>query len=165
MWMYPLTSISFQVEEQPIWEINLYMYLYFVIFIIFGSFFTLNLFIGVIIDNFNQQKRKISLWDTTYLYLLLCTLLMLRITYITLEFQSVHNSTFSIHWNNCHSIFVILRWTRHIHDWRTEKVLQCYEEARIYKAPKAHSQTYGEYDSRLHLLANTFWVVHVYYDL
>uniref|UniRef100_A0A3B3IKS9 Sodium channel protein n=1 Tax=Oryzias latipes TaxID=8090 RepID=A0A3B3IKS9_ORYLA len=47
------------VEEQPVKEINLYMYLYFVIFIIFGSFFTLNLFIGVIIDNFNQQKRKI----------------------------------------------------------------------------------------------------------
>ncbi|CAL8322396.1 unnamed protein product [Arctogadus glacialis] len=46
------------VEEQPIREVNLYMYLYFVIFIIFGSFFTLNLFIGVIIDNFNQQKRK-----------------------------------------------------------------------------------------------------------
>ncbi|XP_048858105.1 sodium channel protein type 4 subunit alpha-like isoform X1 [Brienomyrus brachyistius] len=48
------------VEEQPIKEVNLYMYLYFVVFIIFGSFFTLNLFIGVIIDNFNQQKRKIS---------------------------------------------------------------------------------------------------------
>ncbi|XP_054620888.1 sodium channel protein type 4 subunit alpha B-like isoform X4 [Dunckerocampus dactyliophorus] len=48
------------VEEQPIKEINLYMYLYFVIFIIFGSFFTLNLFIGVIIDNFNQQKRKLG---------------------------------------------------------------------------------------------------------
>uniref|UniRef100_A0A8C3TXN0 Sodium channel protein n=1 Tax=Catharus ustulatus TaxID=91951 RepID=A0A8C3TXN0_CATUS len=47
-------------EEQPEWECNLYMYLYFVIFIIFGSFFTLNLFIGVIIDNFNQQKKKIS---------------------------------------------------------------------------------------------------------
>lgn len=36
------------------------MYLYFVIFIIFGGFFTLNLFVGVIIDNFNQQKKKIS---------------------------------------------------------------------------------------------------------
>ncbi|CAK6952055.1 sodium channel protein type 4 subunit alpha B-like isoform X1 [Scomber scombrus] len=48
------------VEDQPIREINLYMYLYFVVFIIFGSFFTLNLFIGVIIDNFNQQKRKMS---------------------------------------------------------------------------------------------------------
>ncbi|XP_056119599.1 sodium channel, voltage gated, type V-like, alpha b isoform X1 [Rhinichthys klamathensis goyatoka] len=51
---------SRSVEEQPIKEKSLYMYLYFVIFIIFGSFFTLNLFIGVIIDNFNQQKRKIS---------------------------------------------------------------------------------------------------------
>ncbi|XP_062381964.1 sodium channel protein type 4 subunit alpha A [Sardina pilchardus] len=51
---------SREPEEQPSYEINLYMYLYFVIFIIFGSFFTLNLFIGVIIDNFNQQKSKIS---------------------------------------------------------------------------------------------------------
>ncbi|KAJ8254549.1 hypothetical protein COCON_G00211610 [Conger conger] len=50
---------SRNVEDQPVYEINLYMYLYFVIFIIFGSFFTLNLFIGVIIDNFNQQKSKI----------------------------------------------------------------------------------------------------------
>ncbi|KAJ6660810.1 hypothetical protein lerEdw1_017436 [Lerista edwardsae] len=49
------------VEDQPKYEDNLYMYLYFVIFIIFGSFFTLNLFIGVIIDNFNQQKKKISI--------------------------------------------------------------------------------------------------------
>uniref|UniRef100_A0A8C3EZY7 Sodium channel protein n=1 Tax=Corvus moneduloides TaxID=1196302 RepID=A0A8C3EZY7_CORMO len=47
-------------EKQPKYEDNLYMYLYFVAFIVFGSFFTLNLFIGVIIDNFNQQKKKIS---------------------------------------------------------------------------------------------------------
>ncbi|KAI2666455.1 Sodium channel protein type 4 subunit alpha B [Labeo rohita] len=47
------------IDMQPEYEANLYMYLYFVIFIIFGSFFTLNLFIGVIIDNFNQQKAKI----------------------------------------------------------------------------------------------------------
>ncbi|GAB5575705.1 sodium channel protein type 1 subunit alpha isoform X1 [Prionailurus iriomotensis] len=51
---------SRNVELQPKYEDSLYMYLYFVIFIIFGSFFTLNLFIGVIIDNFNQQKKKIS---------------------------------------------------------------------------------------------------------
>uniref|UniRef100_A0ACB8G1E4 Sodium channel protein type 1 subunit alpha n=1 Tax=Sphaerodactylus townsendi TaxID=933632 RepID=A0ACB8G1E4_9SAUR len=52
------------VEQQPDYEVNLYMYLYFVIFIIFGSFFTLNLFIGVIIDNFNQQKKKINIFMT-----------------------------------------------------------------------------------------------------
>nr|XP_033800134.1 sodium channel protein type 2 subunit alpha-like [Geotrypetes seraphini] len=46
------------LHSQPKYEENLYMYIYFVIFIIFGSFFTLNLFIGVIIDNFNQQKKK-----------------------------------------------------------------------------------------------------------
>ncbi|XP_075299486.1 sodium channel protein type 4 subunit alpha isoform X1 [Opisthocomus hoazin] len=49
---------SREIEEQPEYEINIYMYIYFVIFIIFGAFFTLNLFIGVIIDNFNQQKKK-----------------------------------------------------------------------------------------------------------
>uniref|UniRef100_A0A8D2LHF5 Sodium channel protein n=1 Tax=Varanus komodoensis TaxID=61221 RepID=A0A8D2LHF5_VARKO len=48
------------VERQPKWEHSKYMYLYFVIFIIFGAFFTLNLFVGVIIDNFNQQKKKIK---------------------------------------------------------------------------------------------------------
>uniref|UniRef100_A0A4W3JYS2 Sodium channel protein n=1 Tax=Callorhinchus milii TaxID=7868 RepID=A0A4W3JYS2_CALMI len=51
---------SREVGEQPVYEISIYYYIYFVIFIIFGSFFTLNLFIGVIIDNFNQQKKKIS---------------------------------------------------------------------------------------------------------
>uniref|UniRef100_A0A3P9QGB2 Sodium channel protein n=1 Tax=Poecilia reticulata TaxID=8081 RepID=A0A3P9QGB2_POERE len=50
---------SRNVEDQPRYEVNIYMYIYFVVFIIFGSFFTLNLFIGVIIDNFNQQKKKI----------------------------------------------------------------------------------------------------------
>uniref|UniRef100_A0A8C2DII4 Sodium channel protein n=1 Tax=Cyprinus carpio TaxID=7962 RepID=A0A8C2DII4_CYPCA len=51
---------SRNVKDQPEYEVNLYMYLYFVIFIILGAFFTLNLFIGVIIDNFNQQKKKIK---------------------------------------------------------------------------------------------------------
>ncbi|XP_054976265.1 sodium channel protein type 9 subunit alpha [Sorex araneus] len=51
---------SVNVDKQPIYEHSLYMYIYFVIFIIFGSFFTLNLFIGVIIDNFNQQKKKLG---------------------------------------------------------------------------------------------------------
>ncbi|RWS17361.1 uncharacterized protein B4U79_11701, partial [Dinothrombium tinctorium] len=46
------------LDLQPIYETNINMYLYFVLFIILGSFFTLNLFIGVIIDNFNEQKKK-----------------------------------------------------------------------------------------------------------
>ncbi|KAK9965114.1 hypothetical protein ABG768_004223 [Culter alburnus] len=48
---------SREVEEQPSYEINLYMYLYFVIFIIFGSFFTLNLFIGKDIFMTEEQKK------------------------------------------------------------------------------------------------------------
>ncbi|XP_040596093.1 sodium channel protein type 10 subunit alpha [Mesocricetus auratus] len=51
---------SGEIGSQPQWEGNLYMYLYFVVFIIFGGFFTLNLFVGVIIDNFNQQKKKLG---------------------------------------------------------------------------------------------------------
>ncbi|XP_020927336.1 sodium channel protein type 10 subunit alpha [Sus scrofa] len=51
---------SREVNMQPKWEDNVYMYMYFVIFIIFGGFFTLNLFVGVIIDNFNQQKKKLG---------------------------------------------------------------------------------------------------------
>ncbi|XP_068602035.1 sodium channel protein type 2 subunit alpha-like [Brachionichthys hirsutus] len=57
--MYAAVDSQSKPDEQPAYEINLKMYLYFVVFIIFGAFFTLNLFIGVIIDNFNQQKKKI----------------------------------------------------------------------------------------------------------
>ncbi|KAF7997448.1 hypothetical protein HCN44_006019 [Aphidius gifuensis] len=46
------------VDLQPQREANIYAYIYFVIFIVCGSFFTLNLFIGVIIDNFNMLKKK-----------------------------------------------------------------------------------------------------------
>jgi hypothetical protein len=49
---------SVKLNEQPRREVNIYMYLYFVFFIVFGSFFTLNLLVGVIIDKFNEQKNK-----------------------------------------------------------------------------------------------------------
>ncbi|XP_062604338.1 sodium channel protein type 4 subunit alpha B-like isoform X1 [Saccostrea cucullata] len=59
-WIEVMTDAidSTDIDVQPDPEVNVYMYLYFVFFIIFGSFFTLNLFIGVIIENFNQQKKK-----------------------------------------------------------------------------------------------------------
>lgn len=44
----------------PIYEESDMYYLYFLMFIIFGAFFTLNMFIGVIIENFNAQKKKVS---------------------------------------------------------------------------------------------------------
>ena len=49
-----------EVDQQPDWEASLYNYFYFIIFIVCGSFFTLNLFIGVIIDNFNALKKKVD---------------------------------------------------------------------------------------------------------
>uniref|UniRef100_A0A3Q2V099 Sodium channel protein n=1 Tax=Haplochromis burtoni TaxID=8153 RepID=A0A3Q2V099_HAPBU len=57
--MYAAVDSQTKPEEQPDYEVNLYMYCYFVVFIIFGAFFTLNLFTGVVIDNFNQQRKKI----------------------------------------------------------------------------------------------------------
>ena len=47
-----------EIGGQPHRENNIYLYLYFVFFIVFGSFFTLNLLVGVIIDKFNEQKNK-----------------------------------------------------------------------------------------------------------
>jgi len=55
---YPTVT---QVGQQPERDARDLMYLYFVFFIVFGSFFTLNLFIGVIIDNFNMQKKRVSI--------------------------------------------------------------------------------------------------------
>ncbi|XP_064620216.1 sodium channel protein 1 brain-like isoform X2 [Lineus longissimus] len=52
------------IDVQPQREANFPAYIYFFIFIVFGSFFTLNLFIGVIIDNFNMLKKK---YEGTYL--------------------------------------------------------------------------------------------------
>ncbi|XP_075240737.1 sodium channel protein 1 brain-like isoform X3 [Convolutriloba macropyga] len=48
-----------KVDEQPCAENSMYLlYPYFVVFIVCGSFFTLNLIIGVIIDNFQTLRRQ-----------------------------------------------------------------------------------------------------------
>lgn len=44
--------------EQPQREAQFEAYIFFVVFIMVGSFFCLNLFIGVIIDNFNRLKLE-----------------------------------------------------------------------------------------------------------
>ncbi|XP_063159402.1 sodium channel protein type 5 subunit alpha-like [Candoia aspera] len=58
--MYAAVDSANDTSSQPCFENNEYAYIYFVIFIIFGSFFMLNLFIGVVIDNFNQQRKKLG---------------------------------------------------------------------------------------------------------
>ena len=54
------------MDQQPIKENNLAAYLYFIVFIISGSFFVLNLFIGVIIDNFNHLKQQVRKFKTIH---------------------------------------------------------------------------------------------------
>eukprot|EP00794_Sanderia_malayensis_P020465 gene20465-22481_t len=44
--------------KQPKMNHNFYTQIYFVVFIVLGAFFILNLFIGVIIDNFNRLKQQ-----------------------------------------------------------------------------------------------------------
>uniref|UniRef100_A0A4W6C482 EF-hand domain-containing protein n=1 Tax=Lates calcarifer TaxID=8187 RepID=A0A4W6C482_LATCA len=46
------------VESQPVYEANLYMYLYFICFIIIGRFFTFNLFIRASINALDQLRHK-----------------------------------------------------------------------------------------------------------
>lgn len=49
---------QFQIDLQPIRDTNIYMYLYFVYFIVYGCFIFLNLFIGLIIVKFDDRKEK-----------------------------------------------------------------------------------------------------------
>lgn len=44
------------IGNQPVYKNQPYMSLYFIIFMILGSMLIVNLFIGVIIDNFNKIK-------------------------------------------------------------------------------------------------------------
>ncbi|XP_065672374.1 sodium channel protein 1 brain isoform X5 [Hydra vulgaris] len=47
-----------EVDMQPISGNNFFAHMYFVVFIIFGAFFILNLFVSVIIDNFYRLKKQ-----------------------------------------------------------------------------------------------------------
>ncbi len=46
------------IGKQPAFEHSFQSYVFFIIFIIFGSLLSLNLFVGVIIDSFNRLKSK-----------------------------------------------------------------------------------------------------------
>jgi hypothetical protein len=45
------------IGNNPVFENNLGWAALFMIFIVFGSFFLLNLLVGVVIDNFNIEKN------------------------------------------------------------------------------------------------------------
>ena len=55
--MYDAVDIT-DVDKQPRYEESLMFYVFFVIFIIFGAFFTLNLFIGQFLAyDFKRYKK------------------------------------------------------------------------------------------------------------
>ena len=54
-------DIPDNVGEQPSRERSFSYAIYFIIFIIFGSFFLLNLFIGVIVDSFSELKKEMEI--------------------------------------------------------------------------------------------------------
>ena len=58
--------LFYQVDQQPVDDNNMIAYIYFVAFIILGSFFVLNLFVGVVIDNFNSLKKKVKIHTELY---------------------------------------------------------------------------------------------------
>eukprot|EP01061_Rhynchopus_euleeides_P018893 TRINITY_DN3112_c0_g1_i6.p1 TRINITY_DN3112_c0_g1~~TRINITY_DN3112_c0_g1_i6.p1 ORF type:complete len:1793 (+),score=658.70 TRINITY_DN3112_c0_g1_i6:673-5379(+) len=51
---------SISHDEAPVANNNPWMSLYFLIFIVFGAFFIINMFIGVLIDTYYQEKEKAS---------------------------------------------------------------------------------------------------------
>ena len=56
-----LATDTTKIYSQPIPEANLKTsIIFFVVFVILGSFFTLNLYIGVIIESFQEQKNKLG---------------------------------------------------------------------------------------------------------
>jgi len=48
------------INEQPKRETNPWVPIFFIIFILFGSLFILNLFVGVVIGTFNNEKKNIG---------------------------------------------------------------------------------------------------------
>ena len=58
--MYDAVDIT-DVDKQPRYEESLMFYVFFVIFIIFGAFFTLNLFIGQFLAYDSNRYKNIKI--------------------------------------------------------------------------------------------------------
>ena len=112
-----------EVDQQPDWEASLYNYFYFIIFIVCGSFFTLNLFIGVIIDNFNALKKKVAISR-----------------FINCQLYNLYFYGFLSPFFNTHLISVWRRCAGNVFDRVTKELLHRNEEAWNQKATKSHTK-------------------------
>ena len=84
---------------QPKFESSLIHYSYFVFFIVFGSFFTLNLFIGVIIDNFNVQKKKVLFKNYNCMKKVFCQLIELLQIYCLNKSSYLVDNEINLHYD------------------------------------------------------------------
>lgn len=57
--MYDGMSIT-GIDNDMILKIKPAVCFYFIIFVIIGAFFTLNLFVGIVISTYNREKEKIA---------------------------------------------------------------------------------------------------------
>lgn len=57
--MYTGTSTR-EIGDEPMLKYNTYKALFFIFFMIIGSFFVLNLFVGVVISTFNREKERLG---------------------------------------------------------------------------------------------------------
>jgi voltage-gated cation channel len=57
--MYDGMSIT-GIDTDPILKVKPFASIYFIVFVIVGSFFTLNLFVGIVISTYNREKEKIA---------------------------------------------------------------------------------------------------------
>ena len=111
-------------DRQSCLESNLYIYFYFIFFIICGSFFTLNLFIGVIIDNFNRLKKKVR-QQTPALFIN-------RLTHAT-SFSAIQPICRHIHTRQLPNFIFLTSFYSHLHRHNTSKTLLAFNNiSRIF---------------------------------
>ena len=116
--MYDAVDIT-DVDQQPRYEETMWNYIFFVIFIIFGAFFTLNLFIG------------------TYSFR--------TVAYIYIGSVSRNYKQFRCYYRQFQPTKEKIWWPRYFHDWRTAQILQCYEEIGFEKTSEACAKTRCKY--------------------
>ena len=57
--MYACMAVT-QIDYEPVKRNKPTWAVYYILFILVGSFFLLNLFVGVVISNFNRERDKIG---------------------------------------------------------------------------------------------------------
>ena len=55
---------AYGVDKQPVRNHNPWMLLYFISFLLIIAFFVLNMFVGVVVENFHRCRQEFDLSDT-----------------------------------------------------------------------------------------------------